>query len=152
MALVGSSAVRTSRTIIGPPPARCKKPWALSSGQYVAAVHRPDLATAAVAHLGPSTPRQSTTRNCSVFGQAFVSKRWSAGVRWAGVFLLLASPLGIPFLLLGGVLSPDTDLGFWSGLSVPYALARVLLAVFLPQHETPSIPVATAVIDTTGWG
>jgi hypothetical protein len=68
------------------------------------------------------------------------------------VFLLLASPLGIPFLLLGGVLSPDTDLGFWSGLSVPYALARVLLAVFLPQHETPSIPVATAVIDTTGWG
>jgi hypothetical protein len=87
-----------------------------------------------------------------LLGPAFVQKRWSAGVRWAGVFLLLASPLGIPFLVLGGVLSPDTDLGFWSALSVPYALARVLLAVFLPQHETPSVPVATAASDTTGWG
>jgi hypothetical protein len=87
-----------------------------------------------------------------LLGQVFVLKRWSAGVRWAGMFLLLASPLGIPFLVLGGVLSPDTDLGFWSALSAPYALARVLLAVFLPQHETPSIPVATAALDTTSSG
>ena len=41
--------------------------------------------------------------------------------------------LGLVFLVLGGVLSPETDLGFWSALSVPYAIARVLLAVFAPR-------------------
>ena len=41
------------------------------------------------------------------------------GVRWAGFLLLLAASLGILFLVLGGVLSPETDLGFWSALSVP---------------------------------
>jgi hypothetical protein len=65
-----------------------------------------------------------------LLGQILVRRRWSAGVRWAGLFLLLAAPLGILFLVLGGVLSPETDLGFWSALSVPYATARVLLAVF----------------------
>jgi hypothetical protein len=37
---------------------------------------------------------------------------------------------------LGGALSPETDLGFWSALSVPYAMARVLLAVFALQVMT----------------
>jgi hypothetical protein len=55
------------------------------------------------------------------------------GVRWAGFLLLLAASLGILFLVLGGVLSPETDLGFWSALSLPYAIARVLLAVFPPR-------------------
>jgi hypothetical protein len=68
-----------------------------------------------------------------LLGQILV--RWSAGVRWAGLFLLLAAPLGIGFLVLGGVLSPETDLGFWSALSVPYAIARVLLAVFAPRDD-----------------
>ena len=63
-------------------------------------------------------------------GQAFVRRRWSAGVRWAGLLLLLALPLGVLLLVVGGALSPDTELGFWSALTVPYALARVLLAVF----------------------
>ncbi|HJQ86227.1 MAG TPA: hypothetical protein VJ820_02025 [Propionibacteriaceae bacterium] len=43
---------------------------------------------------------------------------------------------GILFLVLGGVLSPETDLGFWSALSVPYAIARVLLAVFATRVMT----------------
>jgi hypothetical protein len=30
-----------------------------------------------------------------LLGQAFVRRRWSAGVRWAGLLLLLALPLGI---------------------------------------------------------
>jgi hypothetical protein len=76
-------------------------------------------------------------------GQAFVSRRWSAGVRWAGLLLLLALPLGVLLLVVGGALSPDTDLGFWSALTVPYALARVLLAVFTPQGVIPSVPVDT---------
>jgi hypothetical protein len=76
-------------------------------------------------------------------GQAFVRRRWSAGVRWAGLLLLLALPLGVLLLVVGGALSPDTDLGFWSALTVPYALARVLLAVSAPQGAMPSMPVAS---------
>jgi hypothetical protein len=71
-----------------------------------------------------------------LLGQILVRRRWSAGVRWAGVLLLLVAPLGILFLVVGGALSPETDLGFWSALSVPYAIARVLLAVFAPRVMT----------------
>jgi len=69
-----------------------------------------------------------------LLGQILVRRRWSAGVRWAGLLLLLMAPLGILFLVVGG-LSPETDLGFWSALSVPYAIARVLLAVFAPRSD-----------------
>ena len=82
-------------------------------------------------------------------GQAFVRRRWSAGVRWAGLLLLLALPLGVLLLIVGGALSPDTELGFWSALTVPYALARVLLAVFAPQGAMLSMPVGTPGIDIT---
>jgi hypothetical protein len=79
-----------------------------------------------------------------LLGQILVRRRWSASVRWAGLFLLLAVPLGILFLVLGGVLSPEIDLGSWSALSVSYAMARVLLAVFAPQgDDTTTRPVAT---------
>jgi hypothetical protein len=44
-----------------------------------------------------------------LLGQILVRRRWRAGVRWAGLFLLLAAPLGIGFLILGGVLSPETS-------------------------------------------
>jgi hypothetical protein len=71
-----------------------------------------------------------------LLGQTLVRRRWSTGVRWAGLFLLLVAPLGILFLVLGGALSPETDLGFWSALSVPYAIARVLLALFAPRALT----------------
>jgi hypothetical protein len=76
-------------------------------------------------------------------GQSFVRKRWSAGIRCAGLLLLLALPLGVLLLIVGGALSPDTDLGFWSALTVPYALARVLLAVFGRPGAMPSMPVGT---------
>jgi hypothetical protein len=71
-----------------------------------------------------------------LLGQILVRTQWSVGVRWAGVLLLLVAPLGILFLVVGGALSPETDLGFWSALSVPYAIARVLLAVFAPRVMT----------------
>jgi hypothetical protein len=71
-----------------------------------------------------------------LLGQILVRRRWSAGVRWAGLLLLLVAPLGILLLVVGGALSPETDLGFWSALSVPYAIARVLLAVFAPRVMT----------------
>ena len=87
-----------------------------------------------------------------LLGQILVRRRWSASVHWAGLFLLLVAPLGILFLVLGGALSPDTDLGFWSALSVSYAIARVLLAVFALQGDMPSRPVATSAIDMTGSG
>jgi hypothetical protein len=72
-------------------------------------------------------------------GQVFVRKRSSRGTRWAGLLLVLALPLGILLLILGQALSPGTDLGFWSALTIPYALARVLLAVFAPSVEKPMI-------------
>jgi hypothetical protein len=79
-----------------------------------------------------------------LLGQILVRRRWRAGVRWAGLLLLLAAPLGILFLVLGGLLSPETDLGFWSALSVPYAIARVLLAMFAPRGDDMTTrPVAT---------
>ena len=66
------------------------------------------------------------------------------GVRWAGLLLLLAALHGIGFPVLGGVLSPETDLGFWSALSVPYAIARVLLALFAPLgDDLTTRPVTT---------
>jgi hypothetical protein len=37
-----------------------------------------------------------------LLGQILVRRRWSASVRWAGLFLLLVAPLGILFLVLGG--------------------------------------------------
>ena len=70
-------------------------------------------------------------------------RRWNASVRWAGLLLLLAFPLGVLLLVVGGALSPDTDLGFWSALTVPYALARVLLAVFAP-HGVQIVAGATS--------
>ena len=83
-------------------------------------------------------------RRHGLLGQILVRRRWSASIRWAGLFLLLAAPLGILFLVLGGVLSPQTDLGFWSALSVPYAIARILLAVFAPRgHDVATRPVPT---------
>jgi hypothetical protein len=79
-----------------------------------------------------------------LLGQILVRSRWSARVRWASLFLLLTAPLGILFLVLGGLLSPETDLGFWSALSVPYGIARVLLAVFAPRGDDMTTrPVAT---------
>ena len=83
-------------------------------------------------------------------GQGFVRRRWSAGVRWAGLLLLLALPLGILLLVVGGALSPDTELGFWSALTVPYGLARVLLAVFARPGAMRSMPVAHPGIDIAG--
>ena len=66
-------------------------------------------------------------------------------VRWAGLFLLLVAPLGILFLVVGGALSPETDLGFWSALSVPYAIARVLL----PRTANPSDQTSAAAAGQT---
>ena len=85
-----------------------------------------------------------------LLGQVFVRRRWSAGVRWAGLFLLLVLPLGILFLVLGQLASPDTDLGFWSALTVPYALARTVLALFTPTGNKVSTPVGALSGDSTG--
>ena len=52
-------------------------------------------------------------------GQAFVRRRWSAGVRWAGLLLLLALPLGVLLLVVGGALSPDTDPVSYTHLTLP---------------------------------
>ena len=75
-----------------------------------------------------------------LLGQALVRRQWNPGVRWAGLLLLLALPLGILLLLAGQALSPDTDLGFWSALTVPYGVARVLLAAWDAGRSTRTRP------------
>jgi hypothetical protein len=88
-----------------------------------------------------------------LLGQILVRRRWSAPVRWAGLVLLPAAPLGIPFVVLVGTLSPETDLGFWSALSVPYVIARVLLAVFATRGDDMTTrPIATPATEMTGSG
>ena len=64
-----------------------------------------------------------------LIGEVFVRRRWGAAARLGGLILLLALPLGILLLLLGNVVSPTTDLGFWAALTMPYGIGRVLLAL-----------------------
>jgi hypothetical protein len=48
--------------------------------------------------------------------------------RAAGWVLILAVPLGIAIGVAGGLLLPDTDLGFWAAITVPTGLGWLLLS------------------------
>lgn len=47
--------------------------------------------------------------------------------RAAGWVLVLALPLGIGLGMLGGVVAPENDAGFWAAITVPTGIAWVLL-------------------------
>ncbi len=48
-------------------------------------------------------------------------------VRWAGALMVGMVPLGFGLGTLLTAVAPDTDLGFWAAITVPYGVAWVLL-------------------------
>lgn len=60
-------------------------------------------------------------------GITVIRKRREALSRVAGWILVLALPLGIGIGMLGSVLAPENDAGFWAAISVPTGAAWLLL-------------------------
>jgi hypothetical protein len=48
--------------------------------------------------------------------------------------LALALPLGILLAVVLGTLAPETDLGFWAAITVPYGVAWTLLGYSLASR------------------
>jgi hypothetical protein len=62
-----------------------------------------------------------------LLGIALLRSRPAPIVRWAGALLVAMLPVGIGLAVLGGAVSPGTDLGFWAAITVPTGVAWVLL-------------------------
>jgi hypothetical protein len=69
-----------------------------------------------------------------LLGIALLRSRPAVLVRWAGAVLVAMLPLGVGLAVLGGILFPTTDAGFWAALTVPYGVAWILLGRF---HAVP---------------
>lgn len=61
-------------------------------------------------------------------GITVLRRRRDAASRTGGWILTLALPLGIGLAVLGGILLPDKDVGFWAALTVPTGVAWLLLS------------------------
>lgn len=73
-----------------------------------------------------------------------VFRRRTDGLARAGALLMaLALPVGIALVLLGGVLFPDGDTGFWAGMTVPTGIAWVLVGRSLTASRSAA-PVEPA--------
>ena len=70
--------------------------------------------------------------------------RWGSvpPMRWAAVLMVAMLPLGIGLVILGGIVFPNSDAGFWAGITVPYGLAWILLgrALAVPERAAVSEP------------
>jgi hypothetical protein len=75
-----------------------------------------------------------------LLGIALLRSRRGSPTRWAGVLLVAMLPLGIGLAVVGGIVSPTTDAGFWAAITVPYGVAWVLLGRAL---AAPTAAVAT---------
>ena len=58
--------------------------------------------------------------------------------RIAGWVLVLALPLGIGIAVLGGLIAPEGDGGFWAAIAVPTGIAWVLLGASLRSAARPA--------------
>jgi hypothetical protein len=78
-----------------------------------------------------------------LLGIALLRSRSGSPTRWAGVLLVAMLPLGIGLGVLGGIVSPSSDAGFWAAITVPYGVAWVLLgrAVAAPTAAVTAGPV-----------
>ena len=47
--------------------------------------------------------------------------------RAAGLIMALALPIGVVLLVLGSVLAPNSDVGFWAAITVPTGVAWIVL-------------------------
>jgi hypothetical protein len=68
-------------------------------------------------------------------GITVIRKRRAALSRVAGWILVLALPLGIGIGMLGSVLAPENDAGFWAAISVPTGAAWLLLGRSLSVED-----------------
>jgi hypothetical protein len=69
-----------------------------------------------------------------LLGVALARMRRDAASRLAGLLLALALPLGILLAVVLGTLAPETDLGFWAAITVPYGVAWTLLGYSLASR------------------
>jgi hypothetical protein len=79
----------------------------------------------------------------ALFGFAIVRTQRDLSWRIGGLLLVAALPLGILFGSVGGVISPETDLGFWAAITVPYGVAWALLGYALFSEGSASLEQAT---------
>lgn len=70
-----------------------------------------------------------------LMGITVVRQRRAALSRAAGWILVLALPLGIGIGMLGSVLAPGNDAGFWAAISVPTGAAWLLLGRSLSAED-----------------
>lgn len=65
----------------------------------------------------------------------------------AGVALMLVIPVAVAVAVVGGMVSPDGNTGFWLGLTLPYGLVWVLLgsAMRATRVEAPARRATAAV-------
>lgn len=82
---------------------------------------------------------------CVPLGIAIVRPRRDFSWRIGGLLLVAALPLGILFGSVGGIISPETDLGFWAAITVPYGVAWTLLGYALFSEGSASLEQATPV-------
>jgi hypothetical protein len=75
-----------------------------------------------------------------LLGSALLRRRPSTGIRWAAVLLVGLLPVGIGIAVLGGVLSPSSDAGFWAGIAVPTGIAWILLGRAVPVEHRAAAP------------
>ena len=75
-----------------------------------------------------------------LLGIALLRRRPSAGIRWAAVLLVALLPVGIGIAVLGGVLSPTSDAGFWAAIAVPTGIAWILLGRSVPAEHRAAAP------------
>ena len=74
-----------------------------------------------------------------LLGVSLARTRRDAASRLAGLLLALALPLGILLAVVLGTLAPETDLGFWAAITVPYGVAWTLLGYSLAsRHAQPA--------------
>lgn len=62
-----------------------------------------------------------------LLGLTVFRRRTDRLTRTGGLLLALALPLGIGLAVLGGVVSPGTDTGFWASITGPTGIAWMLL-------------------------
>lgn len=66
-----------------------------------------------------------------------IFRRRTDGLARAGALLMaLALPVGIALVLLGGVLFPDSDFGFWAGMTLPTGIAWALVGRSMATSRT----------------
>jgi len=70
-----------------------------------------------------------------LLGITVIRKRRRVLSRVAGWILVLALPLGIGIGMLGSVLGPENDAGFWAAISVPTGAAWLLLGRLLTIED-----------------